>query len=44
MNIRPVVAETYGRTDRQIQTERETDGRTDMMKLIVAFSILAKAP
>ena len=37
IKFRPVVTETDGRTDRQIETERQTDGRTDMMKLIVAF-------
>jgi hypothetical protein len=44
MKIRPVVAETDGRTNRPRQTDGRTEGRTDMTKLIVAFSSFAKTP
>ena len=40
MKIIAVATETDGRTDR----DRQTDGRTDTTKLIVAFSSFAKAP
>jgi hypothetical protein len=37
IKIRPVEAKMF-------QAERETDGRTDMTKLIVAFGSFANAP
>ena len=41
MKIRPVEAEFY---NADIRTDRQTDGQTDMTKLIVGFRNFANGP